>query len=174
MTPQEQAQKLLLRYFHPWDGSAEEDRKKRINMRAVARRATADQALVFASIHDEAMKIVDRRAVRTRETMHGSYLGVGLSFYDRPVVKKNGPHREVMTCLFPTKGSSNHLLFYFRGVGEDPSGRARPWKEGAEEKIVAPFGLPALRADQPANHETTQWAINFLEVGFTHIQSYSG
>ena len=174
MTPQEQAQKLLLRYFHPWVGSDEEDRKKRINMRAVAKRATADQALVFASIHDEAMKIVDYKAIRTRQTLFTSFRGVGLSYYDRPVEKKRGPHKEVMTCLFPINGSSNRLLFCFRGVSEDPSGRARPWKEGTQQKIVAPFGLPALRADQPANHETTQWAINLLESGFAHIQSHSG
>ena len=172
MTPQEQAQKLLLRYISSWSG--ENKREKRIDMRAVAKRATDDQALVFASIHDEAMKIVDSKAVRTRETMRGSILGVGLLYHDRPVERKRGGHKEVMACLFPTKGFGNRLFFYFRGVGEDPTGRAQPWKEGPQEKEVVRFGLPVLRADQPANHETTQWAINLLKVGFTHIQSHSG
>ena len=172
MTPQQQAEKLLLRYISSWSG--ENKREARVNMRSVAKGTTDDQALVFASIHDEAMKIVDYKAIRTRETLFTSFRGVGLSYYDRPVEKKRGPHKEVMTCLFPINGSSNRLLFYFRGVGEDPSGRARPWKEGTQQKEVMRFGLPALRADQPANHETTQWAINLLKVGFTQIQSHSG
>ena len=163
MTLQQQIEKLLLRHIHP--DYAENRPDARTHIRDVASRITDAQAQAFATIHAESMKLVGNRAVRTRQVKFTSTgTPIGLAYYDRPIVTKRGS-KEVMACLFPTRGYGNHLEFYFSGVGNDATNRAQSME-------AMRFDVPVLRGIVLANPETTQWAINLLEAGYAHSQSY--
>ena len=163
MNIQRQIEQILLEHIHAQ--YAENSGEARNHISNVANGISDDQSQAFISIHEHALKIIDQGAIRTRQVYFTSTgKPVGLAYYDRPIVSKRSS-KEVMACLFPTRGFDNHLEFYFSGVGDDPSRLAEPFGP-------LRFGVPVLRAIEPANPHTVQWATGMLEIGFARSQTF--
>ena len=75
MPLQQQVEKLLLDNTRPdvRPTYSEATRDGRLSIRSVAKGITDDQAIIFTTIHQEAMKIVDHNAAGARATKNTAY-----------------------------------------------------------------------------------------------------